>query len=212
MTDEEYIEEHEYLIPLANDLKKFWRFYYEKRSGKVYRPSKRYDGIIEWLKMAEVVHMCGATADDWVHAQFKMAKALPFVNAAKGEVAKSNYRRFTQLHTQNLWTDKAPENEEKITRPVGELEVISRILDLKYYLVANKKTDNLMEPETRQYVLSRLPGLLDPLAVILLSPDDEMWEKYGSYVKKEIMETPMLLDAVKSLDMKAAWDYINTHV
>lgn len=210
MTDDEFIDEHEDLVPLANDLKKAWRFYYEKRSGKPYKPSKRYDGIIQWLKMAIVADAMGANADDWVHAQFKMSKSLPFVNAASGDVAKLNYRRFIQIRSQNVWTEKG--SEEKITRPVGELEIMSRILDLQYYLEANKKSSNMMEPETRQYVLSRLPGLLDPLAVILLSPDDEMWEMYGDYVKKEINDTPMLLDAVKTLDMKAAWQYIKEHV
>lgn len=210
MTDDEFIDAHENLIPLANDLKKAWRKYHEKRAGKPYKPSKRYDGIVEWLKMAIVVDKTGATADDWVHAQFKMGKSLPFVNAARGEQAKVNYRRFMQLRTQSVWAEN-PE-PEKVTRPVGELEIMSRILDLKYYLVANKKTDNLLDPGTRQYVLTRLPGLLDALAVILLSPDDEMWNKYGHYVRQEILETPMLLDAVKSLDMNAAWDYINEHV
>lgn len=213
MNDNEYLDEHEDLIPFAEDLKKAWKVYYQKRSGKPYRPSKRYDGMVEWVKMAEAVAPTGATADDWVHAQFKMSKSIPFVNAARGQVALSNYRRFLQLRTMGGWTSKpndGPQEEQK--RSVGELEVMGRILDLKYYLASNCKDDNMFNPDVRKYVLTRLPGFLDALAVILLSPDDEMWDRYGEYVKQEITDTPMLLDAVKKLDMLAAWEYISTHV
>lgn len=209
--NDSYLDSHEDLIPFATNLKAAWKTYYQKRTGKPYKPSKRYDSIVEWVKMAEAVVPTGATADDWVHAQFKMSKSLPFVNAARGTVAMANYRRFTQLKVKGSWTEPKQE-DEKCTRPVGELEVMGRILDLQYYLKANGKSDTITDSETRNYVLTRLPGLLDPLAVVLLSPTDDIWQVYGPYVEREIKENPLLMDAIKALDMLAAWMYIHEHV
>jgi hypothetical protein len=101
------------------------------------------------------------------------------------------------------------DDEPKLEQlPPSRIDILSRIADLQSYLVYNKKSNNLADPVTRQYVLTRIPGLLDPLAVMLMSPDKEMKAVYGEAAKAILDEEPCLKEAIKELDLTAALEYI----
>lgn len=157
--------------------------------------------------MATLVHKIKADPEEYIRANFKYRKDphIP-VNTLHGPTAQKCYRRAQMLAD----TGGTQEQEESTLEqlPPSRIDILSRIADLQSYLVYNKKSNNLADPATRQYVLTRIPGLLDPLAVMLMSPDKEMKAVYGEAAKAILDEEPCFKEAIKELDLTAALEYI----
>lgn len=213
--DPQFFEKNERLIPLANQLKEAWKKYYKIRTGKEYKASERYDAITEWLKMAIIADRIGALADDYVHAQFKFSKSRPFVNASMGETAIRNYYRykcFVETGTEVSDTSKELNDVKDCKHTPAQINIMTRLLDLKYFLASNHYEPDLLNDRTRKYVLSRLPGLIDPLAAVILSPDDEILAKFGAKAKEELQNNPSLAQAMQELDMCLSLEYVLRNV
>lgn len=195
------------LLNIIKELKEAYKKYYSLKMKKKYTLNKRTDCVDAWIKVATLVHKIKANPEEYIRANFKYRKDphIP-VNTLHGPTAQKCYRRAQMLAD----TGGTQEQEESTLEqlPPSRIDILSRIADLQSYLVYNKKSNNLADPATRQYVLTRIPGLLDPLAVMLMSPDKEMKAVYGEAAKAILDEEPCLKEAIKELDLTAALEYI----
>lgn len=201
------MEEDKEIIKIANELKAAYKKYYSLKLKKKYTLNKRTDNIEAWKKVAAIVYKMKADPEEYIRANFKYRKDphIP-VNTLHGPTAQKCYRRAQMLSDMGgTQEDDEPKLEQL---PPSRIDILSRIADLQSYLVYNKKSNNLADPVTRQYVLTRIPGLLDPLAVMLMSPDKEMKAVYGEAAKAILDEEPCLKEAIKELDLTAALEYI----
>lgn len=201
------MDEEKELLKLANELKAAYKKYYSIKIKKKYTLNKRTDNIDAWMKTAKAVKSLRADPEEYIRANFKYRKDphIP-VNTLHGPTAQQCYRRAQMLAgTGGVQEEK---EDKDMHLPPSRIDILSRIADLQSFLVYNKYDKNISEPRTRNYVLTRIPGLLDPLAVMLLSPDTEMREKYGEAAKAILDEEPCLKAAIKELDLSAALDYI----
>lgn len=202
------MEEDKEIIKIANELKAAYKKYYSLKLKKKYTLNKRTDNIEAWKKVATIVYKMKADPEEYIRANFKYRKDphIP-VNTLHGPTAQKCYRRAQMLS--DMGGTQEDEDEPKLEQlPPSRIDILSRIADLQSYLVYNKKSNNLADPATRQYVLTRIPGLLDPLAVMLMSPDKEMKAVYGEAAKAILDEEPCLKEAIKELDLTAALEYI----
>lgn len=202
------MEEDKEIIKIANELKAAYKKYYSLKLKKKYTLNKRTDNIEAWKKVATIVYKMKADPDEYIRANFKYRKDphIP-VNTLHGPTAQKCYRRAQMLS--DMGGTQEDDDEPKLEQlPPSRIDILSRIADLQSYLVYNKKSNNLADPVTRQYVLTRIPGLLDPLAVMLMSPDKEMKAVYGEAAKAILDEEPCLKEAIKELDLTAALEYI----
>ena len=202
------MDEEKELLKLANELKAAYKKYYSLKLKKKYTLNKRTDNIEAWKKVATIVYKMKADPEEYIRANFKYRKDphIP-VNTLHGPTAQKCYRRAQMLS--DMGGTQEDDDEPKLEQlPPSRIDILSRIADLQSYLVYNKKSNNLADPVTRQYVLTRIPGLLDPLAVMLMSPDKEMKAVYGEAAKAILDEEPCLKEAIKELDLTAALEYI----
>lgn len=202
------MEEDKEIIKIANELKAAYKKYYSLKLKKKYTLNKRTDNIDAWKKVATIVYKMKADPEEYIRANFKYRKDphIP-VNTLHGPTAQKCYRRAQMLS--DMGGTQEDNDEPKLEQlPPSRIDILSRIADLQSYLVYNKKSNNLADPVTRQYVLTRIPGLLDPLAVMLMSPDKEMKAVYGEAAKAILDEEPCLKEAIKELDLTAALEYI----
>lgn len=202
------MEEDKEIIKIANELKAAYKKYYSLKLKKKYTLNKRTDNIEAWKKVATIVYKMKADPEEYIRANFKYRKDphIP-VNTLHGPTAQKCYRRAQMLS--DMGGTQEDDDEPKLEQlPPSRIDILSRIADLQSYLVYNKKSNNLADPVTRQYVLTRIPGLLDPLAVMLMSPDKEMKAVYGEAAKAILDEEPCLKEAIKELDLTAALEYI----
>lgn len=202
------MEEDKEIIKIANELKAAYKKYYSLKLKKKYTLNKRTDNIEAWKKVANIVYKMKADPEEYIRANFKYRKDphIP-VNTLHGPTAQKCYRRAQMLS--DMGGTQEDDDEPKLEQlPPSRIDILSRIADLQSYLVYNKKSNNLADPVTRQYVLTRIPGLLDPLAVMLMSPDKEMKAVYGEAAKAILDEEPCLKEAIKELDLTAALEYI----
>lgn len=202
------MEEDKEIIKIANELKAAYKKYYSLKLKKKYTLNKRTDNIEAWKKVATIVYKMKADPEEYIRANFKYRKDphIP-VNTLHGPTAQKCYRRAQMLS--DMGGTKEDDDEPKLEQlPPSRIDILSRIADLQSYLVYNKKSNNLSDPVTRQYVLTRIPGLLDPLAVMLMAPDKEMKAVYGEAAKAILDEEPCLKEAIKELDLTAALEYI----
>lgn len=202
------MEEDKEIIKIANELKAAYKKYYSLKLKKKYTLNKRTDNIEAWKKVADIVYKMKADPEEYIRANFKYRKDphIP-VNTLHGPTAQKCYRRAQMLS--DMGGTQEDDDEPKLEQlPPSRIDILSRIADLQSYLVYNKKSNNLADPVTRQYVLTRIPGLLDPLAVMLMSPDKEMKAVYGEAAKAILDEEPCLKEAIKELDLTAALEYI----
>lgn len=202
------MEEDKEIIKIANELKAAYKKYYSLKLKKKYTLNKRTDNIEAWKKVATIVYKMKADPEEYIRANFKYRKDphIP-VNTLHGPTAQKCYRRAQMLS--DMGGTHEGNDEPKLEQlPPSRIDILSRIADLQSYLVYNKKSNNLSDPTTRQYVLTRIPGLLDPLAVMLMSPDKEMKAIYGEAAKAILDEEPCLKEAIKELDLTAALEYI----
>lgn len=202
------MEEDKEIIKIANELKAAYKKYYSLKLKKKYTLNKRTDNIEAWKKVASIVYKMKADPEEYIRANFKYRKDphIP-VNTLHGPTAQKCYRRAQMLS--DMGGTQEDDDEPKLEQlPPSRIDILSRIADLQSYLVYNKKSNNLADPVTRQYVLTRIPGLLDPLAVMLMSPDKEMKAVYGEAAKAILDEEPCLKEAIKELDLTAALEYI----
>lgn len=202
------MEEDKEIIKIANELKAAYKKYYSLKLKKKYTLNKRTDNIEAWKKVATIVYKMKADPEEYIRANFKYRKDphIP-VNTLHGPTAQKCYRRAQMLS--DMGGTQEDDDEPKLEQlPPSRIDILSRIADLQSYLVYNKKSNNLADPVTRQYVLTRIPGLLDPLAVMLMSPDKEMKDVYGEAAKAILDEEPCLKEAIKELDLTVALEYI----
>lgn len=202
------MEEDKEIIKIANELKAAYKKYYSLKLKKKYTLNKRTDNIEAWKKVATIVYKMKADPEEYIRANFKYRKDphIP-VNTLHGPTAQKCYRRAQMLS--DMGGTQEDDDEPKLEQlPPSRIDILSRIADLQSYLVYNKKSNNLADPVTRQYVLTRVPGLLDPLAVMLMSPDKEMKDVYGEAAKAILDEEPCLKEAIKELDLTVALEYI----
>lgn len=202
------MEEDKEIIKIANELKAAYKKYYSLKLKKKYTLNKRTDNIEAWKKVANIVYKMKADPEEYIRANFKYRKDphIP-VNTLHGPTAQKCYRRAQMLS--DMGGTHEDNDEPKLEQlPPSRIDILSRIADLQSYLVYNKKSNNLSDPATRLYVLTRIPGLLDPLAVMLMSPDKEMKAVYGEAAKAILDEEPCLKEAIKELDLTAALEYI----
>ena len=202
------MEKDKEIIKIANELKAAYKKYYSLKLKKKYTLNKRTDNIDAWKKVATIVYKMKADPEEYIRANFKYRKDphIP-VNTLHGPTAQKCYRRAQMLS--DMGGTQEDDDEPKLEQlPPSRIDILSRIADLQSYLVYNKKSNNLADPVTRQYVLTRIPGLLDPLAVMLMSPDKEMKAVYGEAARAILDEEPCLKAAIKELDLTAALEYI----
>lgn len=205
------MEKEKEILQIANTLKKEYKKYYSLKIKKKYVLNKRTDNIEAWRKVAETVYKLKADPEEYIKANFKYRKDphIP-VNTLHGPTAQKCYRRAQMLASMGgeLEEDEEKENNNKLHLPPSHIDILSRIADLKSFLAFNKYDPNLKDPASRKYVLTRIPGLLDPLAVMLLSPDNEMKTKYGEMAYLILQEEPCLKSAINELGLSAALEYI----
>lgn len=209
------MEEPEYdyeLIEIAHKLKDAYRACYLKKHNGKYKLNKRVDNIDAWMATAKTVRRIKADPEDYIKANFKYRKEphIP-VNTLHGPTAEKCYRRAQIVAGIGGASDEQVEEEVKedtYRLPPSQIDILSRIADLQYFLVCNHYDKNLLDLKTRNYVLTRIPGLLDPLAVMLLSPDSEMFAVYGERAKEILDEDSCLKQAMKELGFTAALNYL----
>lgn len=200
-------EKEKEILMIIKELKEAYKKYYALKIKKKYTLNKRTDCVEAWRKVADIVYKIKANPEEYIRANFKYRKDphIP-VNTLHGPTAQKCYRRAQMLSDTGGTQEKEESTLEQL--PPSRIDILSRIADLQSYLVYNKKSNNLTDPATRQYVLTRIPGLLDPLAVMLMSPDKEMKAVYGEAAKAILDEEPCLKEAIKELDLTAALEYI----
>lgn len=166
----------------------------------------KLQNIDEWLAYAEIVIGLNANPTSYVGVQFGGGNPQ-FVSQLFGPDAiarwKNTYRPVVdpEMDSNGLPVDTLPENM-----------ILGRVADMKRLLLQNHYSEDLSEPRTRAYVLTRLPGYLDPLAMVILSPEDDIWEVYGSKAAEEVLANPGLIAAMKKVDLGLAARYIETHL
>ena len=203
------MEKDKEILKIANELKAAYKKYYSIKLKKPYSLNKRTDNIEAWTKAATVVYNIKADPEEYIRANFKFRKDLHIpVNTLHGPTAQQCYRRAQMFASNGNTPENIEKDDSKILLPPSHIDILSRIADLKSFLAYNGYNPNLSDIRTRHYVLSRIRGLLDPLAVMLLAPDPEMKEMYGEDAVEILNEEPCLKTAIKELDLSIALNYI----
>lgn len=201
------------LLRMAKVMQDTWGECYSRHNGgRVYASAKMSD-LNNWVPYAEQAMKAGARPEDWVYAQFRKNGRIRFTTALSGKNALKAWREYAR------WTgaekvEKAVEGEPAGSAMAGQ--VLSRLCDTRYMLVSAGYADNLSDPAARQFVLTRLPGFLDPLSVVVMAPDDNVWKSYGCAIEREFppdsAEAKMLVEALYGLDLALAASYIESRL
>lgn len=184
----------------ADALMREWGEMYYKAKGRTYSGGK-YAAIEAWVPFARHVLKLRADPVEYVRAVWRGATTAPFVSSSFGPVADRKWRA--------AYGTTVPDGSG-LTATAGN--VLKRICAFKYLLLTTGYTDDMRDDRTREFVLSRLPGVMDPLAAVLLAPDDDVWEIYGNDAANEVLGDSLLLPAIKSLDLGLAASYIEEHL
>lgn len=187
-------------VVAADTLMREWGAMYAQRKGRPYSGGK-YASVDAWIPFARHVLKLRADPVEYVRAVWHGSTSTPFVSSSFGPHADRKWRM--------CYGTTVPEGSG-LTATAGN--VLKRICSLKYLLLSTGYPDDMRDDRTREFVLSRLPGVIDPLAAVILAPDDDVWETYGNAAAREVLSDSLILPAIKSLDLGLAAAYIEEHL
>lgn len=182
-----------------------------RRLGKDFCLNEKSSLVDTWKPVARVVIKLNADPKEYIQANFKYRKEkYILINTLHSSRSQNCYRKAMMFSVSGCTdnTDSLTEETEEYTP--AQLDILSRIADLKYLLSANKYAPDLQDYKSRKYILSRVRGFIDPLAAMILSPDDEMFSVYGKDAINILNSNPKLKEAMISLDLRAALMYIES--
>lgn len=187
--------------------------YIRKKSKKktiVGRPA-RLDQA--WVKTAAVVHSLHAIPEEYIEAQFKLAKASLFPNMMYGRQAQQRYKQYC-IQQRRTVQDVDDMSEEAIDqaysasneRPAEAMlrhAISDTYAALKYYC----HSQDLNDPAVMEQVL-KMYLFFDPVCVLLLSPIPEYKEVFGVRAQAELRNKPALRQAAVNAGFDIAVEYI----
>lgn len=181
-----------------------------KRSNIRFTP-ERLDQA--WFKTAAVVHKLKTSPEEYIEAQFKLAKASLFPNMLYGQQAQQRYKTYCiqQRRTIQDVDDLPEETVDAVYASSDETPAAAllrtNIADTYYALKCYCHSQDINDPAVVAQVC-KMHLFFDPVCIMLLGPTPEFKQVFGSRAKLELRNKPALKKAALEAGFDIAVEYI----
>lgn len=189
------IEEDYELDELAKELANEYFRQSRKYTGRLYTPKNGYDEKV-WLPVARAAQEVGATAQDYITAQFAYSRKRLFVNTLHSSEAKERYKE---------WANAI--NPDGLQENIGKTVLLEKMKQTLANLSYHFHSTDLSDPTVREKVIE-MREAWDPLIILILHPVDELKEVFGKAAKMELEEDDALKKATYDMGFDIILDYI----
>ena len=181
-----------------------------KRKSIRFNPERLDDS---WLKTAAVVHTLKTSPEEYIEAQFKLAKASLFPNMLYGKQAQQRYKTYCiqQRRTVQDADDLPEEQLEQVYASSNESPAYAalrtNIADTYYALKCYCRSQDINDPAVVAQVC-KMHLFFDPVCIMLLGPTPEFKQVFGPRAKMELQNKPALRQAALEAGFDIAIEYI----